>query len=135
MLLRNAAAEEREAVDRAAGDRWACQARRGRPFSTVETMHEHTVQVSTASGVVEGFARDGVHRWRSIPYATPPVGPLRFRAPKPVKPWQGVKGCHRYTDCAPQHRAYTMTGVGRYQPMSEDCLTSTSSPPAGRGLR
>jgi para-nitrobenzyl esterase len=86
-------------------------------------MHEHTVQVSTASGVVEGFTRDGVNRWRSIPYATPPVGPLRFRAPQPVTPWQGVKGCHRYTDCAPQHRAYTMTGVGRYQPMSENCLT------------
>lgn len=86
-------------------------------------MHDHTVQVSTASGVVEGFTRDGVNRWRSIPYATPPVGRLRFRAPEPVQPWRGVKGCHRYTDCAPQHRVYTMTGVGKYQPMSEDCLT------------
>lgn len=64
-----------------------------------------------------------MNRWRSIPYAVPPVGPLRFRAPEPIQPWLGVKGCHRYTACAPQHRVYTMTGVGKYQPMSEDCLT------------
>ena len=86
-------------------------------------MHEHIVQVSTASGVVEGFTRDGVNRWRSIPYAAPPLGALRFRAPEPVAPWRGVKGCHRYTACAPQHRVYTMTGINKYQPMSEDCLT------------
>ncbi len=86
-------------------------------------MHEHIVQVSTASGVVEGFTRNAVNRWRSIPYAAPPVGALRFRAPQPVQPWRGVKECHRYTACAPQHRAYTMTGINKYQAMSEDCLT------------
>jgi para-nitrobenzyl esterase len=86
-------------------------------------MHEHTVRVTTASGAVEGFTRDGVNRWRSIPYARPPVGPLRFRAPQPVEPWSGVRPCHSYGACAPQHRSYTMTGLGRFQPMSEDCLT------------
>jgi para-nitrobenzyl esterase len=86
-------------------------------------MHEHIVRVSTASGVVEGFTRDAVNRWRSIPYAAPPVGPLRFRAPQPPKPWQGVRSCHRWAGCAPQQRIYTMTGLGKYQPMSEDCLT------------
>lgn len=86
-------------------------------------MHEHTVQVGTTSGLVEGFTRDGVNRWRSIPYAAPPIGPLRFRAPQPVQPWRGVKRCHRFTSCAPQQRIYTMTGLGKYQPMSEDCLT------------
>lgn len=86
-------------------------------------MHQHTVQVTTASGVVEGFTRDGVNRWRSIPYAAPPVGPLRFRAPQPVTPWTGVRSAHGYRNCAPQQKRYTMTGVGKYQPMSEDCLT------------
>ena len=38
-----------------------------------------------ASGIVEGFTRDGVNRWRSIPYARPPVGRLRFRAPQPAQ--------------------------------------------------
>ena len=86
-------------------------------------MHEHTVRVTTAAGTVEGFTRDGVHRWRSIPYARPPLGALRFRAPQPAQPWRGVRHCHSFTECAPQERRYTMIGVGKYQPMGEDCLT------------
>ncbi|OBA78317.1 carboxylesterase [Mycobacterium sp. 1164966.3] len=90
-------------------------------------MHERTVRAHTASGIVEGFTRDGVNRWRSIPYARPPVGPLRLAAPQPAQPWSGVRHCHGFGNCAPQQRRYTMLGIsgfgGRYQPMSEDCLT------------
>ncbi|OBH07857.1 carboxylesterase [Mycobacterium sp. E2699] len=86
-------------------------------------MHERTIRARTTAGTVEGFTRDGVHRWRSIPYARPPVGPLRLRAPQPAPPWSGVRHCHGFTHCAPQQRRYTLLGVGRYQPMSEDCLT------------
>jgi para-nitrobenzyl esterase len=86
-------------------------------------MHEHTVRVTTAAGTVEGFTRGGVHRWRSIPYARPPVGALRFRAPAPAEPWPGVRYCHGFTKCAPQERRYAVLGVGKYQPIGEDCLT------------
>jgi para-nitrobenzyl esterase len=86
-------------------------------------MHERTIRARTTTGTVEGFTREGVHRWRSIPYARPPVGRLRFRAPQPALPWSGVRHCHGFANCAPQQRRYTMLGVGRYQPMSEDCLT------------
>jgi para-nitrobenzyl esterase len=86
-------------------------------------MHERIVRVHTTDGTVEGFTRDGVNRWRSIPYAQAPVGRLRFRAPRPVQPWSGVRHCHGFTNCAPQQRRYTLVGVGRYQSMSEDCLT------------
>ena len=86
-------------------------------------MHERIVRVHTTAGTVEGFTRDGVNRWRSIPYAQAPVGRLRFRAPRPVQPWSGVRHCHGFTNCAPQQRRYTLVGVGRYQSMSEDCLT------------
>jgi para-nitrobenzyl esterase len=86
-------------------------------------MHERTIRARTVNGIVEGFTRDGVNRWRSIPYARPPVGRLRFRAPQPAQPWSGVRHCHGFTDCAPQQRRYTLLGVGRYQSMSEDCLT------------
>ena len=75
-------------------------------------MHERTVRAHTATGIVEGFTRDGVNRWRSIPYARPPVGRLRFRAPRPAQTWSGVRHCHGFTDCAPQQRRYTMLGVG-----------------------
>ncbi len=86
-------------------------------------MHEHPVQAVIATGTVEGFARDGVRRWRSIPYARPPVGPLRFRAPRPAESWPGVRHCHGFGNCPPQRRIYTMVAPGRYQPTGEDCLT------------
>jgi para-nitrobenzyl esterase len=86
-------------------------------------MHQRTIRARTTAGTVEGFTRDGVHRWRSIPYARPPLGPLRFRAPQPALPWSGVRHCHGFANCAPQQRRYTLLGVGRYQPTSEDCLT------------
>jgi para-nitrobenzyl esterase len=97
-------------------------------------MHEHTVRTTTAAGIVEGFTRDGVHRWRSIPYARPPVGELRFRAPRPAQPWSGVRYCHGFTKCAPQERRYTMIGMGRFQAMDEDCLTlNVVTPEAAEG--
>ena len=52
-------------------------------------MHDRIVRATIASGTVEGFTRDGVNRWRSIPYARAPIGPLRFRAPQPPEPWRG----------------------------------------------
>jgi para-nitrobenzyl esterase len=98
-------------------------------------MHERTKRVTIDSGTIEGFTRDGVHRWRSIPFARPPVGRLRYRAPQPVQPWPGVRYCHGFTYCAPQQRKYTLLGVGKYQPMSEDCLTlnvvAAETPPDG----
>jgi para-nitrobenzyl esterase len=96
-------------------------------------MHEHTVRATIASGTVEGFTRDGVNRWRAIPYARPPVGQLRLRAPQPVEAWPGVRYCHGVGYCSPQQRMYTMLAPGKYQPMSEDCLTlnvvAPTSPP------
>src|SRR6201997_4504131 len=96
-------------------------------------MHERTIRAHTAAGIVEGFTRDGVNRWRSIPYARPPVGRLRFRAPQPAQPWSGVRHCHGFTNCAPQQRRYTVLGVGKYQPMSEDCLTLNVVTPESSG--
>lgn len=100
-----------------------CACRVALESATVGSMHERTVRARTATGIVEGFTRDGVHRWRSIPYARAPVGSLRFRAPQPAQPWPGVRHCHTFANCAPQQRRYTVMGIGRYQTRSEDCLT------------
>ena len=107
----------------------AGQARRRVVVRYRRVMHEHTVRATIDSGTIEGFTRDGVHRWRSIPYARPPVGRLRFRAPQPVEPWPGVRYCHGFGYCAPQQRMYTIVSVGKYQPMSEDCLTLNVTAP------
>ena len=88
-------------------------------------------RVTTTSGTVQGFVRDGVARWRSIPYARPPVGALRFRAPQPPAPWRGVRFCDEFGNCAPQDPRYTYTGLGGRQPMGEDCLTLNVVAPMG----
>ena len=59
-----------------------------------DTTSDSTVRVSTPYGDVLGYpvAADAspTVAWRGIPYATPPVGELRFRAPRPLQPWNGV---------------------------------------------
>jgi para-nitrobenzyl esterase len=94
-------------------------------------MSAKTVRTNIAYGAIEGFMRDGVHRWRAIPYAKPPVGALRFKAPEPIEPWEGVRPCYRFRYCAPQPRRYTIVGPGRFQPTSEDCLTLNVVAPEG----
>ena len=93
-------------------------------------MTEFDSRVSTTSGVVKGFVRDGVKRWRAIPYARPPMGPLRFRAPQPPEPWRGVRFCDEFAHCAPQDPRYTLVGRQGRQSMSEDCLTLNVVAPA-----
>jgi para-nitrobenzyl esterase len=59
------------------------------------------VCVVTASGLVRGTRDGDVISWRGVPYAEPPVGPLRFRAPVSRKPWTGVLDArdHDADDC------------------------------------
>ena len=47
--------------------------------------------VETAAGPVRGLTHDGIQSWRGVPYAAPPVGPLRWRPPQPVEPWTEVR--------------------------------------------
>lgn len=53
------------------------------------------VGVELSTGRVRGSARDGVARFLGIPYAEDPVGELRFDAPLPRSPWQGVRDATR----------------------------------------
>ena len=89
--------------------------------------------VETLSGTVRGTVEDGVRTWRGIPYAAPPRGPLRFRAPRPPEPWSGIRGAARFGAVPPQNRGLALTGFRRRQSMSEDCLTINVSAPLEPG--
>lgn len=60
-------------------------------------------RVRTTSGVVEGrTSPDGTAVFRGVPYAAPPVGPLRFAAPAPPAHWDGVRDAGSYGPTAPK---------------------------------
>ena len=71
------------------------------------------------SGDIAGAAENGVEAFLGIPYAAPPVGALRWRAPQPVEPWSGVRRATAYgSDCS---QAANDIEKIRTTP-SEDCL-------------
>ncbi|MDX1532327.1 MAG: carboxylesterase family protein, partial [Rhodothermales bacterium] len=79
-------------------------------------------RVETANGVVEGFTSGlGVHTFRGIPYAAPPVGDLRWKPPQPGADWEGVRAADRFGPRCMQKRIYGDM-VFRSDGMSEDCL-------------
>lgn len=88
----------------------------------------------TRSGDVNGVERDGVWMFRGIPFAAPPVGPLRFRAPQPEEPWTGVRDGSRFGPMAPQHvgALEALLGAGGFE-QSEDCLHLSVATPAADG--
>lgn len=79
-------------------------------------------QVSVAAGKVQAAPRDsdGVLAFKGIPYADAPVGPLRWRAPQPTKPWTEVRDATRFGNrCLSAWTGDRESGP----PRSEDCLT------------
>lgn len=70
--------------------------------------------VQTASGLVQGTSEAGLTVYRGIPFAAPPVGERRWRAPQPVTPWEGVRPA---TEFGPD--PYQGDGSGN---VGEDCL-------------
>ena len=83
-------------------------------------------------GVLVGREADGVRGFKGVPYARPPVGELRWRAPQPAGPWDGERDAGRVGAICIQLPANGDNGVGPL-PMSEDCLTLNvwTAAPAG----
>ncbi len=54
------------------------------------------LEVSLTSGTVRGSRSGRVLSFKGVPYAAPPFGDLRFAAPEPPVPWDGVRDCTRY---------------------------------------
>ena len=88
------------------------------------------VLVELANGVVRGSVVNTHRRFLGIPFGQPPVGNLRWKAPLPALPWEGVWDATRRSNDCLQHS----TGDW-FVPTSEDCLyLNVFAPLASAGL-
>lgn len=77
--------------------------------------------IKLSTGTFRGFLVNGIDQWRGIPFAEPPVGPLRFKAPVPIKgDSRATKSATEFGDACPQPADGLGTPPGA--PISEDCL-------------
>jgi para-nitrobenzyl esterase len=80
---------------------------------------DQTVEID--AGRIEGAVSGEVLSFKGIPYAAPPVGNLRWRAPQPVKPWKGVRRTAELgNDCVQMPVPGDAAASG--SKMGEDCL-------------
>ena len=94
--------------------------------------------VELAPGRLSGSSEGPLAVFRGIPYARPPIGPLRFAAPEPPEPWPGVRAATAFGAAAAQS-AIDVTYVPGFSlwegidATSEDCLTVNVWTPALTG--
>jgi para-nitrobenzyl esterase len=93
--------------------------------------HASGPRVKTQEGAVEGkLSADGqIREFLGIPYAAPPVGPLRWKPPQTMAKWRGVRPATRFGARCMQPALYSDM-VFRDPGGSEDCLTLNVWTPA-----
>ena len=85
-------------------------------FSAGLALAQNLVPVKVDGGLVQGTIEEGLMVYKGIPFASPPMGELRWKAPQPVQKWEGVKMA---TTFAPA----PMQGGNPPSGKSEDCLS------------
>jgi para-nitrobenzyl esterase len=79
-------------------------------------------QVQVAGGRLAGaITASGIHAFKGIPYAAPPVGPRRWQAPQPAQPWPNVRPATQFGPRAMQLPLFGDMNF-RSNGVSEDCL-------------
>jgi para-nitrobenzyl esterase len=104
-----------------------------RAFPEPFTAAPQTLRQAAAGAITGTLGRYGGHAWLGIPYARPPLGELRWRAPQPLEPWSGAREALAFGESCPQFasplggdasaRAGELVG-------SEDCLSLNIYAPA-----
>jgi len=82
-------------------------------------------------GQVEGTVADGLSIFKGIPFAAPPVGELRWKAPQPVAPWMDAKKTIAFGNSCMQDMNMARS-MGDTSEISEDCLYLNVWSPAAR---
>lgn len=72
------------------------------------------------SGLIDGVQENGVAVFKGIPFAAPPIGPLRWRAPQAPAVWSGVRLVNQFAPICMQHGSYPEDAPP--ERMREDCL-------------
>ena len=78
-------------------------------------------EANVTGGRISGTVVDGIGEFKGIPFAAPPIGRLRWKAPQPVRPWSGVRQTMSFGPAclqAPALASRMAPGVA----LSEDCL-------------
>jgi para-nitrobenzyl esterase len=78
-------------------------------------------QVKTNDGVLEGIDESGIKVFKGVPFAAPPVGEFRWKAPQPVQKWDGVRKADEFGPNPMQENVFGDMNFGTSK-MSEDCL-------------
>ncbi|MFT3723688.1 MAG: carboxylesterase family protein [Hyphomonadaceae bacterium] len=78
--------------------------------------------VAVETGRLKALEAKGVLAFKGIPYAAPPVGALRWKAPARAAKWEGIRDASAYGPICMQKMPNPDNGIGQY-PASEDCLT------------
>ncbi len=85
--------------------------------------------ISVEGGLISGSYDEstGITSFKGVPFAAPPVGDLRWKAPQPVIPWEGVKQCTTFSASPIQNTPlpfsmWTQEFIAPKEPLSEDCL-------------
>jgi para-nitrobenzyl esterase len=90
--------------------------------------------VRIESGTIKGSQQNGVLAFKGIPFAAPPVGPLRWRPPQPVAAWSGTRPAKDYgPDCMQLPFPSDAAPLGG--PVNEDCLYLNIWKPAAPSSR
>ncbi len=97
-------------------------------FVLSTTANAQLLRTTVAQGEIEGVEQSGFALYKAIPYAEPPVGDLRWKAPVPKKPWKGVYKTEKWGARPPQPTDPNQNG--NEIPMGEDCLYLSVMTPA-----
>jgi para-nitrobenzyl esterase len=80
--------------------------------------------VRAPTGAARGLTDGDIRVFKGLPYAQPPIGPLRWKPPRPFAPWQGVRDATRFGPAcvqpSPQPKSIYLDEPAQ---MSEDCLS------------
>ena len=109
-------------------------------FLATITMAQHKnafpVQAKVRNGIIEGNydTHTGIQTYLGVPFAKPPVGELRWKAPQPLDNWEGVKATKNF---APRPMQTLVFGdmKSRSAGVSEDCLYLNIWTPAKRNTK